>query len=135
MKQYEIRNGDWVLYHSAPIKVAETELELFSAWDMEGHFLGKIPYEDAAPIPLTKEILEENGWQLYERRIITVSGVEWHDYINKNNALEIRLGSSSITGRRFGAYWFDALLKPFDSVHELQHLLWVLDEDYDLKIV
>ena len=134
MKQDEIKNGDWVLYHSAPIKVAETELELFSAWDMEGHFLGKIPYEDAAPIPLTKEILEENGWQLYEQRIITFSGMEWNDYMNANSSLEIRLYSRSV-GYGFEAYWRDSFLRPLHSVHELQHLLWVLDEDYDLKIV
>ena len=134
MKQDEIKNGDWVLYRSAPIKVAETELELFSAWDMEGHFLGKIPYEDAAPIPLTKEILEENGWQLYEQRIITFSGIEWHDYMNANSSLEIRSFSRSV-GYGFEAFWSDSFLSSLYYVHELQHLLWALDKDYDLKIV
>lgn len=134
MKRDEIKNGDWVLYHSAPIKVAETELELFSAWDMEGHFLGKIPYEDAAPIPLTKEILEGNGWQLYEQRIIKFSGIEWHDYMNANGSLEIRSFSRSVY-YGFEAFWNDSFLRSLYYVHELQHLLWALDKDYDLKIV
>lgn len=134
MKQDEIKNGDWVLYHSAPIKVAETELELFSAWDTEGHFLGKIPYKDAAPIPLTKEILEGNGWQLYEQRIIKFSGIEWHDYMNANGSLEIRSFSRSVY-YGFEAFWNDSFLRSLYYVHELQHLLWALDKDYDLKIV
>lgn len=133
MKQDEIKNGDWVLYHSSPIKVAETELQVFSAWDKEGNFLGIIPYEKAEPVPLTEKILEENGWHIrrhyyygdYEETIV---------YRNDANVLEIRQYPHSELAR-FEAYWCDACLKPFNSVHELQHLLWALGEDSDLKIV
>lgn len=134
MKQDEIKNGDWVLYHSAPIKVAETELQVFSAWDKDGNFLDIIPYENAAPIPLTKKILEENGWHIREHYYYGGGCEETIVYRNDANILEIRQYPHSVFAQ-FVAYLYGEYLRPFNHVHELQHLSWALGEDSDLKIV
>lgn len=129
-----LKAGDWVLHHSEPVLIAEIELELFTAWDKEGKFLDKIPYEKAEPIPLTKEILEENGWHIREHYYYGDDYREEIVYRIDTNILEIRQYPHS-TFTQFNAYWSDECLRDVAYVHELQHLLWALGEDSDLKIV
>lgn len=73
-------------------------------------------------IPLTPEILEKNGWDK-ERIYFTHSRIPRIKLCTDEN--EIRW-SVSINGDIMGGYIF--------CVHQLQHILWALVEDTNLKI-
>ncbi len=125
MKATELKLGDWAsLGDDNPVKIAELELMLCSAWDKDENFVDKIFYEDLKPIPLTTEILEKNGWEK-----------QGNDYIKENDGLVLRSVRESFLffiiegeGNKY------LLLNDIDYVHQLQHLLWALEIDNDLKI-
>lgn len=73
-------------------------------------------------ITLTSEILEKNGWeQKYYAPLI---------YGHVGSGVEIYL----LTLKRFSVFLNDISLRVIQYVHELQHILWALGEDANLKI-
>lgn len=79
--------------------------------------------EEIEGIPLTPEILEKSGWELeYYAPII---------YGHVGHGIEISL---SKTIKRHSVFFNDVPLCEIQYVHELQHILWALGEDANLKI-
>lgn len=79
--------------------------------------------EEIEGIPLTPEILEKSGWEL-EYYAPIIYGHVGHD-------IEISL---SKTIKRHSVFFNDVPLCEIQYVHELQHILWALGEDANLKI-
>lgn len=79
--------------------------------------------EEIEGIPLTPEILEKSGWELeYYAPII---------YDHTGHDIEI---SFLRTSKRCLVLLNDISLCEIQYVHELQHILWALGEDANLKI-
>lgn len=74
-------------------------------------------------IPITPEILEKNGWE-QEYYALIIYGHIGHD-------IEI---SFLQTSKRCSVLLNDISLCEIQYVHELQHILWALGEDANLKI-
>lgn len=79
--------------------------------------------EEIEGIPLTPEILEKNGWE-QEYYAPIIYGHIGHD-------IEI---SFLQTSKRCPVVFNDVPLCEIQYVHQLQHILWALGEDANLKI-
>lgn len=106
--------------------------------------------EDISPIPLTPEILEKNGWNkktFYEKLSKslrerfgytspnTVSVMERYCYTLPNTVLSIDyVPYRTQESERFSVYGDCFMIKHIVYVHELQHILWALGLDANLKI-
>ena len=132
MKVTELKVGDWVVCNSEPLRIAEINLFLCSAWDKNEDFHGGISIDRLTPIPLTSEILEKNGWKndnkdedlwfiMYALGKLCIEFHEWKD-----------CGMLALVSVRNGED--DVPLLHIKHIHELQHLLWALGIDDDLKI-
>lgn len=102
MKANELMVGDWVLNRKKfsevkPIRLTQVD---FCLWKADGIYAKD--YLDCDPIPLTPEILEKNGWTLWE-----IEG----EY----------KGVISIYGREAPFGVFDGI--EINFVHQLQHAL------------
>ncbi len=135
MRVQELKIGDWVMHNGVPDIVVGTDLN-----DEHGLLLHDTPYalvENIEPIPITEEILEKNGWKQEKENA-------WYD---EKNSILIRV--CELYGE-FICYLRDYVLKEdsdddYDDtkdtllirvkwVHELQHILWALGIDDNLKI-
>lgn len=76
--------------------------------------------EDIAPIPLTPEILEKNGWKLDDSTWIYKKG-----YIRVFRLLD---------GKTYAAYIFEVRVFEFHFIHELQHLLYGLKINSEMEV-
>lgn len=77
--------------------------------------------EDAIkPIPLTPEILEKNGWELDSATWIYKKG-----YIKVFKLLD---------DKTYAAYIFEVRVFEFHFIHELQHLLFGLGINPEIKV-
>ena len=123
MKATEIKIGDLISFNGTPVKVCHIDPPYIYALDEKDVVVGS--HENCNnfdPIPLTSEILEKNGWKerKYSERIVYENG--WYELF--------RVGQE-------GAWAFchyDDFLTAIKHIHELQHLLWALGMDDDLKI-
>lgn len=79
------------------------------------------------PIPLTKEILEKNGWELKE-------GEYTKDCNNINVLYLIQNHFSFSTFDSWTVIVGDTYIGTIYYLHELQHILWALREDDNLTI-
>ena len=80
------------------------------------------------PIPLTPEILEKNGWKR-----ISHKGLPWALFRKKGCSVRIAYDSDDdkvpfSVGKEIQE------LKNINYVHELQHILWALGKDAELKV-
>ena len=128
MKNTELKIGDIVDYMGSTFKVTSI---------YENNVIGieeglKVYCDDVVPIELTKEILEKNGWEL---------GSVKHPIIDNKIAAEM----SQFARKSFVVLMFDKYERSFNHdfendrlairyVHELQHLLWAIGLDDNLKI-
>ena len=85
--------------------------------------LGTWDCNDIDGIPLTVEILENNGWKLYEPSTKM--------YIKSNSNLAVCFPPHS---DKVQVYYVVEHLRTIKYVHEFQHILWALGMDADLKI-
>lgn len=81
-------------------------------------------------IPLTIEILEKNGWRLVNHKV-DISGFEWKDYSREDGFVDVEYYPEI---KNFAAFYCGQELRDIKYVHELQHILWALDEDSQLKM-
>ena len=81
-------------------------------------------------IPLTIEILEKNGWRLVNHKV-DISGFEWKDYSREDGFVDVEYYPEI---KNFAAFYCGQELRDIQYVHELQHILWALDEDWQLKL-
>lgn len=85
------------------------------------------------PIPLTPKILEKNKFEvgypenIYNKFIGPMRGlIRFLSIENKHTEWKVFIKYSSLD--------FQVLLRSVNYVHELQHILWALGEDANLKI-
>lgn len=86
--------------------------------------------ENIEGIPLTIELLEKNGWRLVNHKV-DISGFEWKDYSREDGFVDVEYYPES---KNFAAFYCGKELRDIKYVHELQHILWALDEDSQLKM-
>lgn len=79
-------------------------------------------------IPLTPEILEKNGWER-----ISHKGLPWALFRKKGCSVRIAYNSDNDKAP-FSVGKEIQELKNINYVHELQHILWALGKDANLKI-
>ena len=130
MKKSELKLGDWVLVGGSPIKIDELVegIDALTLYDDETNEIENYSYDDLSPIPLTEEILEKNGWEEDDE----IWGIDYtfgHLHIEFfSNGKEIEAMVSVTDDRDV------CCLRQIKYIHELQHLLWALGMDDDLKI-
>lgn len=120
MNEKDIKIGDYFTVNGEVVKVQETEFNLCGIWDSQEIF-HVVECEKLEPIPLTEEIFEKNGWEKCD------DGVGYYLghllLIPAHGQFEIY-----VCGRRH--IW----LRNVAYVHELQHILWALGIDDNLKL-
>ena len=130
MKKSELKLGDWVLVGGSPIKIDELveRIDELTVYDDETNEIENYSYDDLSPIPLTEEILEKNGWKEDDE----IWGIDYtfgHLHIEFfSNGKEIEAMVSVTDDRDV------CCLRQIKYIHELQHLLWALEMDDNLKI-
>ena len=80
-------------------------------------------------IPVTFEFLEKNGFKEEQHQKDGAS--EWYDFYNYNIGINIVY---EVEGNKFAAYLDDKKLKEIKHVHELQHILWALGLNIEIKV-
>ena len=85
--------------------------------------------EDVSAIPLAPSILEKNGWN--QARHIMDGDAEWNYYERQGCATAVHYYPKSGISSVFfcGVEIADCMF-----VHQLQHILWALDEDAEMKV-
>ncbi len=120
MKATELKIGDWVSYKGKPAKICS--LDMFAGCGV--YEVDEMSSDDRLdPLPLTAEILEKNGW-IYndEYNLYFLQGM-LHAYLKETKSgFLLYTENLSIPSATY------------NYVHQLQHLLWALGIDDDLKI-
>lgn len=80
-------------------------------------------------IPLTPKLLEKNGFKEEQHQKEGTS--EWYDFYHYDLGINIVY---EVEGNKFAAYLDGKKLREIQYVHELQHILWALGLDAELKI-
>ena len=130
MKAKELKIGDWVLAGGSPIKIDELVegIDALTLYDDETNEIENYSYDELSPIPLTEEILEKNGWRENDE----IWGIDYafgHLHIEFfSNGKEIEAMVSVTDDRDV------CCLRQIKYIHELQHILWALGMDDELKI-
>ncbi len=124
MKKSELKLGDWVLAGGSPIKIDElvVGIDVLSVYNDETNEIKDYFYDDLTPIPLTEEILEKNGWEKDDVQWILFCLVIQYDKVYDDFTIYVHQNGEC------------NYLTEIEYVHELQHLLWALGIDDDLKI-
>ncbi len=121
MKATELKLGDWVDYKGEAAQIHEFLEDV--VWLLNGSVPALM--EDIEPLPLTPEILEKNGWRKdLDAPLWTLDclGLYWYAAGEHYELCIIR------------GYIQAIVHIEVRDVHELQHLLWALGVDDDLKI-
>lgn len=120
METTELKIGDLVLYKGKLSKVhsidppsiyVEVDDEVWGALEDDG---------DLTQIPLTEDILEKNGWKKHLRQ----SNLYEKDY----------MGIVIQKDKTFDFFYLETCIHTIRFTHQLQHILWALGLDDNLKI-
>ena len=84
---------------------------------------------EVEPIPLTIELLEKNGFKEEQHQKDGTS--EWYDFYHYDLGINIVY---EVEGNKFAAYLDGKKLREIQYVHELQHILWALGLNAELKV-
>lgn len=123
MTATELKIGDLVYFqdNSNPCRIDEINSQF-----VDSYHSGRCYICDLKPVFLTDEILEKNGWR-YSKDISS-----W-----LSNSTGVKYGIySNDEGYKFtfGLGEYDKCIVCITYVHELQHILWVLGFDDNLKV-
>lgn len=134
MRVQDLKTGDWVEVDGRKRRVyeviaysdsAENKVRVLEQWLKQKNVYVRHPIfeKDIKPIPLTADILTANGFRPQWDYIFTFPA-------NKPNELWLwdKDGEWEVT------YNNNDLLTTIRFVHELQHLLWALGLDDNLKV-
>lgn len=80
-------------------------------------------------IPLTPELLEKNGFKEEQHQKEGTS--EWYDFYHYDLGINIVY---EVEGNKFAAYLAGKKLREIKYLHELQHILWALGLNAELKV-
>lgn len=80
-------------------------------------------------IPLTPELLEKNAFKHEQHQ--KDSNSEWHDFYHYDLGINIVY---EVEENKFAAYLDGKKLREIKYVHELQHILWTLGLNAELKV-
>jgi hypothetical protein len=80
-------------------------------------------------IPLTPELLERNNFKEEQHQKDGAS--EWYDFYHYDLGINIVY---EVEGNKFAAYLDGKKLREIQYVHELQHILWALGLNAELKV-
>ena len=80
-------------------------------------------------IPLTPELLEKNGFKEEQHQKDGAS--EWYDFYHYDLGINVVY---EVEGNKFAAYLDGKKLREIKHVHELQHILWALGLNAELKV-
>lgn len=80
-------------------------------------------------IPLTPKLLEKNGFKEEQHQKEGTS--EWYDYYHYDLGINIVY---EVEGNKFAAYLDGKKLREIKYLHELQHILWALGLNAELKV-
>lgn len=80
-------------------------------------------------IPLTPELLKKNNFKEEQHQKEGTS--EWYDFYHYDLGINIVY---EVDGNKFAAYLDGKKLREIQYVHELQHILWALGLNAELKI-
>lgn len=80
-------------------------------------------------IPLTSEFLEKNGFK--EEQHQKEGSSEWYDFYHYDLGINI---VHEVEENKFAAYLDGKKLREIQYAHELQHILWALDLNAELKV-
>lgn len=124
MKATEFKIGDCVAYKGKPARIQALDSQLiYVAADAGGDILGALEDDgDISPIVLTEEILQKNWWRIGKTRLCKPCYRNERVYLSKLNEKYWQFGHG------------DHHLVIIEFIHELQHLLWTLGMDDNLKI-
>lgn len=89
--------------------------------------------EDIKPMPLTSEILEKNGFKVRVSRVYYTKLIGYANFLQRNIAIERKRNDWAVFSR-YTKMPDSVLLRHIQYVHELQHILWALGLDAELKI-
>ena len=121
METKDLKLGDWV-YYSVPItgekeacRIANIGEDMVRCQDKQLSHLNEI-----SPIPLTKEILDKNRGR-------------WQNHISLSPSYEEGSGMIDWIVGIGNPYW-TIDIRIIHYVHELQHIIWALGMDDNLKL-
>ena len=80
-------------------------------------------------IPLTPELLEKNGFK--EEQHQKEGSSEWYDFYHYNIGINIVY---EVEENKFAAYLDGKKLREIQYVHDLQHILWALGLNIEIKV-
>lgn len=80
-------------------------------------------------IPLTPELLEKNGFKEEQHQKEGTS--EWYDFYHYDLGINVVY---EVEGNKFAAYLDGKKLREIQYVHELQHILWALGLNAELRV-
>lgn len=80
-------------------------------------------------IPLTPELLKKNNFKEEQHQKEGTS--EWYDYYHYGLGINVVY---EVEGNKFAAYLDGKKLREIQYVHELQHILWALGLNAELKV-
>lgn len=127
MRQEELMIGDWVSYNdkmSCRITALCKDRPVFDT--LLGHQDWSVPYEKLKPVPLTDEILKNNGFD-YENNVGDV--LEYYNYEIIYNTWEHELRILENREQILKIKTFDKM-----CVHELQHALRLCGIDKEIEL-
>lgn len=84
---------------------------------------------DVEGVPLTPELLEKNAFKHEQHQ--KDSNSEWHDFYHYDLGINIVY---EVEENKFAAYLDGKKLREIKYVHELQHILWALGLNAELKV-
>nr|DAN86374.1 MAG TPA: hypothetical protein [Bacteriophage sp.] len=84
-------------------------------------------------IPITPEILEKNGFKVRVSRVYYTKLIGDANFLQRNIAIERKRNDWAVF-IRYKKMPDSVLLRHIQHVHELQHILWALGLDAELKI-
>lgn len=84
-------------------------------------------------IPITPEILEKNGFKVRVSRVYYIKLIRDANFLQRDIAIERKRNDWAVF-IRYKKMPDSVLLRHIQHVHELQHILWALGLDAELKI-
>lgn len=97
-----------------------------------GTVMSDLSIDSICPIPLTKFILEENGWRLHKRD--SHNDVSWSSYYKPEETnLSLRFYQEE---KVFALSLYEQVISvtPIRYIHQLQHLLFGLGINHEMKV-